>query len=82
MIYARYGDTDSVFSYSNFSDALLPCDEYYCRLLIGKRLTYSQGCQNNNFFESETRLMYVNLWDSMIRVENMAESIRRKLVGR
>ena len=26
--------------------------------------------------------MYTHLWDSIIRVENMAESIRRKLVGR
>lgn len=41
LIFARYGEQDNQMTYSNFSDAFLPCDEYYCRLLIGKRLTYS-----------------------------------------
>lgn len=82
LFFNRYAETDNAFTYSNFSDAFLPCDEYYCRLLIGKRLQYNQSCQGTSYFECETRQMYVNLWDSIIRIENMAESIRRKLIGR
>jgi Ca2+-binding EF-hand superfamily protein len=42
LIFARYAEEDYCMTYSNFSDAFLPTDEYYSRLLIAKRLTYSQ----------------------------------------
>lgn len=41
LLFARYANSDCSFTYSNFSDAFLPCDEYYCRILISKRLTYN-----------------------------------------
>jgi hypothetical protein len=69
-------------SYSNFTDAFLPADEYYCRLLIGKRLSYAQSCNSHNYFECETRQMFVAVWEAMLKVENAAESIRRKLIER
>lgn len=46
LIFNRYGETDTMISYSNFTDSFLPGDEYYCRLLIGKRLTYAQSCNS------------------------------------
>lgn len=40
LVFHRYADTDTSMCYTTFTDAFLPCDEYYCRLLIGKRLSY------------------------------------------
>lgn len=43
LLFHRFADSDTSLTYSNFTDAFLPCDEYYSRLMIGKRLTYAQS---------------------------------------
>ncbi len=78
LIFSRYADTN--LTYSNFTDMLLPSDEYYCRILIGKRLTYN--VQSINYFEHETRLAFAAFWEAVARSESKAESIKHKLMAR
>lgn len=97
LLFARYADRPDLLTYSNFSDAFLPCDEHYCRQLIGKRLTFKdtthekrEGGQEQNAqwltdltcFDSETSHLFASVWQAIARLENATESIRRKLVRR
>ncbi len=75
LFFARYADSQNL-SYSQFSDAFLPTDGYFCRLLISKRLTYSQQCSNLHTFSDPTIHMYLSLFESIISVERAAESIK------
>lgn len=36
LIFGRYAGP--LLTYSNFTDMVLPAEDYYCRILIGKRL--------------------------------------------
>jgi len=81
LFFARYATTNNL-TYSQFSDAFLPSDGYYCRLLISKRLTYSQQCSNLHTFSDPTIHLYLSLFECLISVERAAESIKQRLVRR
>ena len=57
LLFHRYSTSD-LFTYTDFSDSILPCDDFYCRQLIGKKLACSSYSQVN-YFEPETKSMYV-----------------------
>lgn len=66
LIFTRFADSN--LTYSNFTDMLLPLDEYYCRVMIGKRLTYN--VQSINYFDHETRLAFAAFWTALARSES------------
>ena len=97
LLFARYAENPDLLTYSKFSDIFLPCDEFYCRQLIGKRLTFKdttqgkkEGCEVHSAqwladlscFDSETLDLFASVWHALVKLERATESIRRKLVGR
>lgn len=96
LLFARYAESPDLLTYSEFSDIFLPCDEFYCRQLIGKRLTFkdttqgkkeglahsSQWLADLSCFDLETMDLFASVWHALVKLENATESIRRKLMGR
>lgn len=72
---------DGMLKYSEFSEAMMPQDQHYARLLGTKKLqfiTKSGRCP----FEQGTLQKYLLMWDMIIQNEKAADSVRHRLFKR
>lgn len=70
-----------MLKYSEFSEAMMPQDQHFARLLGTKKLqliTKPGRCP----FDFSTLNKYLYLWELIIENEKSAESIRQKLLKR
>jgi len=69
---------DGMLKYSEFSEALVPMEQHYARLLGTKKLQFIS--KNNKCpFDSHTLTRYLQMWDLIIQNEKAAETVRQRL---
>ena len=70
---------DGKLRYSEFSDAFMPYDEHYSRLLGVKRI---QFLKNSVYFSKYTMNVYMRVWELLIMNEKAVEVIRQRISKR
>lgn len=82
LILERYSrGQDTHLKYSEFSEAFMPMDQHFARLLGNKRLSYVHQV-NRNPFDQVTLNKYMDVWELMIQNEKEVENIRQSLYKR
>lgn len=82
MVLERFTrSSDTHLKYSEFSEAFMPLDQHFARLLGTKKLSYMSR-PGRSPFEIGTLDRYIQVWEVMIENEKAAEGIRQRLYKR
>lgn len=73
--------SDGMLKYSEFSEAMMPLDQHYARLLGTKKLQFISRAGMCPF-DNATMAKYLQLWELIIHNEKAIESVRQKIAKR
>ena len=70
--------------FNEFSDSLIPHDNYYANLLNRRTSNDTRGrlYQRDDCFLSETKIEFRNVWRTHFKIESYSESLRQRLYKR